>query len=64
VVMLFTSALVGLSLIPYAASLQKVGQEIGRVGFGKAWLAWVIWIALAVAVLYRIFAGKKGTVDM
>ncbi len=58
-VMLFTAALVGLSLIPYADSLQKVGQEIGSVGFGKAWLAWVIWVVIAVAVLYRIFASKR-----
>jgi hypothetical protein len=59
VVMLFTSALVGFSLIPYAAALQKVGQEIGAIGFGKAWLAWIIWLALAAAVLYKIYAGKK-----
>jgi hypothetical protein len=59
VVMLFTSALVGLTLIPYEGSLLKVGQEIGSMGLGKAWLALIIWIAIAVAVLYRIFAGKK-----
>jgi hypothetical protein len=58
-VMLFTAALVGLSLIPYTASLQKVGQEIGTIGFGKAWLAWVIWVVIAVAVLYRIFASRS-----
>ena len=59
VVMLFTATLVGLSLIPYAASLQKVGQEISGVGFGKAWLAWVIWGVIAVAGLYRIFSEQK-----
>ena len=59
VVMLFTAALVGLSLIPYADSLLKVGQEIGSVGFGKAWLAWVIWVVIAVAVLFRVFSSKK-----
>jgi hypothetical protein len=59
VVMLFTAGLMGLSLIPYAASLQKVGQEIAAVGFGKAWLAWVIWVVIAIAVLYRIF-GSRG----
>ncbi|MGB8991418.1 MAG: hypothetical protein WCD80_05135 [Desulfobaccales bacterium] len=59
VVMLFTAALVGLSLIPYAASLQKVGQEIGSVGFGKAWFAGVIWVVIAVAVLYKLFATQK-----
>jgi thiol:disulfide interchange protein len=58
-VMLFTAALVGLSLIPYTDSLQKLWQEIGGVGFGKAWLAWVIWVVIAVAVLYRVFSSKK-----
>jgi hypothetical protein len=58
-VMLFTAGLVGLSLIPYAASLQKMGQEISGTGFGRAWLAWVIWVVIAVAVLYRIFGNKK-----
>jgi hypothetical protein len=56
VVMLFTGLLVGLSLIPYAASFQKVSQEIVTVGFAKAWLAWIIWVAIAVAVLLRVFA--------
>lgn len=59
VVMLFTAALVGLSLIPYAESLQKMGQEIGTIGFGKAWLACVIWVIIAMAVLYRVFSSKK-----
>jgi hypothetical protein len=59
VVMLFTATLVGLSLIPYAASLQKLGQEIGTIGFGKAWLACVIWVVIAVAVLLRVFSSKK-----
>jgi hypothetical protein len=59
VVMLFTGLLVGLSLIPYAESLQKVGQEVATVGFGKAWLPWIIWVVIAVAVLYRVFSGKN-----
>jgi len=59
VVMLFTGVLIGFSLIPYAATLQKVGQEIGAIGFGKAWMAWIIWVALAGAVLYKIYAGRK-----
>jgi hypothetical protein len=58
-VMLFTAALVGLSLIPYTASLQQMGQEISSVGFGKAWLAWVIWVVIAVAVMYRIFGSRN-----
>jgi len=56
VVMLFTSLLIGLNLIPYAASLQKITQEIAITGLGKAWLALIIWVAIAMAVLYRAFA--------
>jgi hypothetical protein len=59
VVMLFTSLLVGLTLLPYSGAMLKVGQEIGTIGLGRAWLALIIWVAIAVAVLYRIFAGKK-----
>jgi hypothetical protein len=59
VVMLFTSVLVGLSLIPYAASFQKISQEMVTVGFGKAWLAWIIWVAIAVGVLFRVFAKER-----
>jgi len=59
VVMLFTSVLVGFSLIPYAAALQEMGREIGAIGFGKAWMAWIIWVAIAGAVLYKIYAGRK-----
>jgi hypothetical protein len=59
VVMLFTSTLVGITLIPYTASMLKMGEEIGVQGFGKAWLGLLLWIAIAGAVLYRIFASKK-----
>jgi hypothetical protein len=59
VVMLFTGVLMGLSLIPYLEAMPKLPAAIAGVGFGKVWFAWVIWAAIAVAVLYRIFAGKK-----
>jgi hypothetical protein len=59
VVMLFTGTLTGLTLIPYSASMIKLGQEMGALGFGKAWLALLIWVAIAAAVLYRIFASEK-----
>ncbi len=59
VVMLFTVILLGLSLIPYLASMPKLPEAIVTVGFAKVWPAWIIWAAVAVAVLYRIFAGKK-----
>jgi hypothetical protein len=59
VVMGFTALLVGLSLIPYAAALTATTQEIATAGIGKAWLALIIWVAMAVAVLYRVFAKKR-----
>ena len=59
VVMLFTSILLGLSLIPYLASIPQLREAIVTVGFGKAWPALILWAAIAVAGLYRIFAGKK-----
>jgi hypothetical protein len=59
VAILFTSLLVGLTLMPYSGAMLKVGQEIGAIGLGKAWLALIIWVVIAVAVLYRVFAGKK-----
>jgi len=59
VVMLFTSLLEGLSLIPYSGSVLKMQEEIVTVGIGKAWLSLIIWVAIAVAVLYRVFSGKN-----
>ena len=58
VVMLFTSTLLGISLLPYLASMPKLPQEIIAVGFGKVWFALIIWVAIAVAVLYRVFSSK------
>ncbi len=63
VVMLFTSVLLGLSLLPYLASIPQLREAIVSVGLAKFWPGLIIWAAIAVAVLYRIFAGKKGTVD-
>jgi hypothetical protein len=59
VVMLFTSTLLGLSLIPYVASVPQLPAAIVSVGIAKTWPAWILWAAIAVAVLYRIFAGKR-----
>ena len=60
VVMLFTSILLGLSLIPYVASVPQLPQAIVSVGFAKTWPAWILWAAIAVAVLYRVFTNRKG----
>jgi hypothetical protein len=59
VVMLFTGILLGLSLIPYLAAMPKLPEIIVSVGLAKVWPAWIIWAAIAVAVLYRVFGGKK-----
>jgi hypothetical protein len=58
-VMFFTALLIGVSIIPYSDAWLKLGGEIAATGLGKAWLAMVIWGALAVAVLHRIFASKR-----
>ena len=60
VVMLFTSTLLGLSLIPYVASVPQLPEAIVNVGVAKTWPAWILWAAIAVAVLYRVFANRKG----
>jgi hypothetical protein len=59
VVMLFTSILMGLSLIPYLASVPQLPEAIVKVGVARVWPAWILWAAIAAAVLYRIFGGKK-----
>jgi hypothetical protein len=59
VVMLFTSLLVGLSLMPYSAALLKLRGEFVTIGLGKAWPAVVMWGAVAVAIFYRVVASKK-----
>jgi hypothetical protein len=59
VVMLFTSVLLGLSLLPYLASIPQLREAIVKVGLNKFWSGLIIWAVIAVAVLYRIFSGKK-----
>jgi hypothetical protein len=59
VVMLFTGILLGLSLIPYLAAVPDFPEAILKVGFAKVWPTWVIWAAVALAVLYRVFANQK-----
>jgi hypothetical protein len=58
-VMLFTTVLIGLTMVPYLDKLLALGEEIvgTRTGmFRKSWLAIVIWIGIAVWTLYTVFA--------
>lgn len=57
-VMFFTALIIGVSLIPFSDAWLKLGKEIAAKGLGKAWMSVAIWGALAVAVLYRVLAGK------
>ncbi len=58
-VMFFTSILVGLALLPYATLLLSLNQQIIAIGIGNAWLTIVIWGALALAILYRVFSRER-----
>lgn len=58
-VMFFTSLLVGLGLIPYATLLISLNEQVIARGMGKAWLSLVIWTALAVAILFRVFSQER-----
>ena len=55
-VMLFTSLLTGLFFLPYSAPMFKLGEAMAAIGLAKAWLPLVIWGALAVAVLAKVFS--------
>jgi len=54
-VMLFTSLLMGLAFLPYAGALDKLRDEVLRVGVAGAWPALLLWGALAVAVLVAVW---------
>jgi hypothetical protein len=58
VVMFFSSLLIGFTLIPYSSLLLKLSEGIATAGLGQAWLAVVIWAALAVAVLCKVFSRR------
>ena len=62
-VMFFTSLLVALSLIPYSTLLLSLNEQVIASGMGKAWLSLVIWGALAVAILFRVFSKDRGAAD-
>jgi hypothetical protein len=56
-VMLWTSLLMGLGMIPYGEMLLKWRDEIARVGLAKVWWVLAIWAGLAVWMLAAVFGG-------
>ncbi len=58
-VMFFTSLLTGLTLIPYSTQMQQMGDAMVALGLGQAWLAMVIWGAVAVAVLSKVLSKRR-----
>jgi len=60
VVMFFTSMLMALGLVPFSQLLLSMGQQFASQGIGQAWLAVVLWTAIAVAVLYRLISASRG----
>ncbi len=59
VTMFFTSLLTALSILPFAGALFKLREEVS-IGVGKAWLALLLWGALAVAILFKVLAPGRG----
>lgn len=55
-VMFFTSLLTGLTLMPYSTQMLQLGDAMVAVGIGKAWMAMVIWGAVAAAVLFKVLS--------
>jgi hypothetical protein len=55
-VMLLTSLLVGLGMLPYGDLLAKHCQELKQVGLEKIWWVIGLWVVLAIWILYAVFA--------
>jgi hypothetical protein len=60
VVMLFTSLLVAIALLPYPETILKLREEIITTGLGQAWFAGALWGAVSIAVLFKVFAKDRG----
>jgi hypothetical protein len=58
-VMLFTSLLTGLTLLPYSTQMMQLGDAMTTIGLGKAWLSLVIWGAIAAAVLLKLLSKRR-----
>lgn len=55
-VMLWTSLLIGLGMIPYSDLLAKYCQEFKQVSLTKIWWLLGLWGGLAIWVLYAVFS--------
>ena len=56
-VMLWTSLLIGLGMVPYSEMVMKWRDEIAREGLGRIWWVLAIWVGLAVWILAAVFGG-------
>jgi hypothetical protein len=59
-VMLFTGFLISATSAPYFAELLKTRAESFSFDLSRAWLPWLIWGILAVAVLYKTWNPDRG----
>ncbi len=59
-VMLFTGFLISTTTAPYFAELLKTRSETFTFDLGRAWLQWLIWGTLALAVLYKAIYPYRG----
>ena len=60
-VMLFSSILIGLGMLPFSETLLTIRDEMLRSRsdiLRKTWFTLLIWIAIALWTLYEVFSGK------
>gem|GEM_PF-364594 len=65
-VMLFTSLLIGLALIPFSETMFYASEELlgsRRDILCKTWPTLLIWLAIAVWTLYEVFTKKIFVLD-
>lgn len=59
-VLMFASAMIGLSLGSYLPIFSRSLAEMPAIGIGKFWLPMALWTALALWVLYSVLIGESG----
>ena len=65
-IMLFTSLLIGLALLPFSEAILSLRGELlgSRLDIlRKTWLTVLIWTAIALLTLYKVFTKKIYTLD-